>query len=184
MASKPLLVNGIPGTGKSTLAKKLAADLKLPLIHKDDIKEFFYDALATNSREESQLIGRVAFESLYVLIEQYVESEKDLMVECPFFVSFARPKLKAIISEKGVEVLEVYCVLPEPIRQQRIRQRLTEGRHPQHVAGDTSFDKNEMELAEQYAPLQLGKFIEVSTERFGETEYQGLLDVIRQNLDQ
>ena len=45
--SKPLLfvITGRPATGKTTLARRLAVDLRLPLIHKDGLKESLYDAL-------------------------------------------------------------------------------------------------------------------------------------------
>lgn len=40
MADPPLLliITGHPGSGKTTLAHRLAADFKLPLIYKDGIK--------------------------------------------------------------------------------------------------------------------------------------------------
>ncbi len=45
---KPLviIVNGLPGTGKTTLAKRLAADVHLPVLHRDGIYETLYDGLA------------------------------------------------------------------------------------------------------------------------------------------
>ena len=39
MAGKIILVTGIPGTGKTTLARQLAEALEMPLATKDDIKE-------------------------------------------------------------------------------------------------------------------------------------------------
>lgn len=41
-----VLVSGVPGTGKSTIAAPLAAALGLPLIAKDLIKEALADTLA------------------------------------------------------------------------------------------------------------------------------------------
>ena len=40
-----VLVNGVPGSGKATLARKLAAELRIPLFSKDVIKESVADAL-------------------------------------------------------------------------------------------------------------------------------------------
>ena len=54
MTGKPLLiiVNGLPGTGKTTLARRLAADLGLPTFSRDGLYETLYDAL------EGSLLGR------------------------------------------------------------------------------------------------------------------------------
>lgn len=40
-----VLVGGWPGSGKSTLAVALAAELGLPLLAKDEVKEALVDAL-------------------------------------------------------------------------------------------------------------------------------------------
>jgi len=40
-----VLVNGVPGSGKATLARKLAAELRIPLFSKDVIKESVADVL-------------------------------------------------------------------------------------------------------------------------------------------
>ena len=42
-----VLVSGLPGSGKSTVAAPLAQALGLPLLARDDIKESLWDALAT-----------------------------------------------------------------------------------------------------------------------------------------
>jgi len=54
MMRKPLLiiVNGLPGTGKTTLAKRLAVDIQLPVFHRDGFSETLHDAL------ECQINGR------------------------------------------------------------------------------------------------------------------------------
>ena len=56
-----LLVGGWPGSGKSTLALALAAELDLPLLAKDEIKEALADGLGPPADvAASQRLGRAA----------------------------------------------------------------------------------------------------------------------------
>ncbi|WP_425432548.1 AAA family ATPase [Hydrococcus rivularis] len=40
-----ILISGLPCTGKTTLARKIAQKLQLPLVCRDDIKESLFDSL-------------------------------------------------------------------------------------------------------------------------------------------
>ena len=44
VADRLVLVNGLPGAGKTTLAAALAAELAVPLVSKDALKEMLADA--------------------------------------------------------------------------------------------------------------------------------------------
>lgn len=69
-----IIVNGLPGSGKTTLATQLATELSLPLFRKDAIKETLADALtAFRPREEtniewSQQLGQAAAACLWRLL--------------------------------------------------------------------------------------------------------------------
>jgi hypothetical protein len=52
-------------------------------------------------------------------------------------------------------------------------------RHPQHVAGDSTKGKTDAELSAIYAPLNLGKVVDVDTEHFGEAEYRRLVERLK-----
>lgn len=68
MAEEVVLVNGLPGVGKSTLATTLASRLDVELIAKDVLKE----RLATNADAPSpEAVGAVASELVWSLAAQY-----------------------------------------------------------------------------------------------------------------
>ncbi len=60
-----IIVNGLPGTGKTTLARGLAADVRLPVFSRDGIYETLYDALECHSNGLLPLLGHASFALLY-----------------------------------------------------------------------------------------------------------------------
>jgi len=47
---KLIIINGLPGTGKTTIAKPMAEQLGFPLVSKDTIKEFLFDTIGVSDR--------------------------------------------------------------------------------------------------------------------------------------
>ncbi|MFZ4462043.1 MAG: AAA family ATPase [Patescibacteria group bacterium] len=45
MKSLLIIITGLPCTGKTTLGRKLAEELRLPFVSKDDFKELLFDDL-------------------------------------------------------------------------------------------------------------------------------------------
>lgn len=178
-----ILVNGLPGTGKSTLAAKLSRDLALPCMGKDMLKEFFYDTLAINGREQSRMIGRAVIEMLYTLAETYLSHKQSLIEECPFFVEFGRPRFQEMLTQYPAHVIEIYCQTDRDERRRRVIERNETGdRHQGHVEAMNYLGPEDPEPYDDYAPLDVGDLIKVDTTHFGDTEYGQLLTDIRSRI--
>jgi predicted kinase len=119
-----VVVSGNAGTGKTTLAVPLAAELQLPLISKDTIKEALADVLGLGDDAWSQRLGAASFEVLYAL----AATAPAAVLETSWHPDRCAPRLRRL----GKPVVEVLCHCPADVMAHRLRQRAATDRHPIH----------------------------------------------------
>ena len=146
-----VLVGGWPGSGKSTLAVALAAELGLPLLAKDEIKEALADALgAPADVAGSQRLGRAAVLAMLRVARRCPGAVLDST-----WFDYTGPLVAALPGR----VVEVRTVLPRELARQRYRAR-AEHRH----AGHLDRERTEDELwGRPVDPLGAGPLVEVDT---------------------
>ena len=66
-----VLVNGVPASGKSTLARLLAADTGWPLLALDTVKEALFAHLGAGDRERNRLLGRASYQAIFAAIGDF-----------------------------------------------------------------------------------------------------------------
>src|SRR5712692_5040724 len=83
LMGKPLVIigNGLPGTGKTTLAKRLAADAQLPVLHLDGMYKTLYDALACQMHGRPPLLGPATFTMLHYVTGSLLAAGQSVIVE-------------------------------------------------------------------------------------------------------
>lgn len=162
-----IIVNGAPGSGKTTLGRWLAAQTQLPILGKDDVKEFLFDALGYSNRDWSRILGRASTEMLYVLAREFLTEDQTVIIENAFWPQYATPTLRAIAKELRVDVIEIYCYSDEETRMQRFRDRYESGeRHSGHVDNLATL----RDVAD-YQPLAIGSVIRVDTTTVDDATY-------------
>jgi len=128
-----LIVTGLPCSGKTTVAKKLALDLSMPLVTKDDIKERLFDTLGWSDRAWSRQVGQATYSILFYFIETMLAGGVSLIVESNF--------LPVMATERFVELREKYpfragiveCIARSEVLKDRWRRRAEHAtRHPGH----------------------------------------------------
>ncbi len=146
-----LLVGGWPGSGKSTLAQALAAELRMPLLVKDEIKEALVDALGRpRTVSESQHLGRSAVLAMLTVARRCPGAVMDST-----WFDYTRP---LVIGLPG-QLVEVRCVVPRDLARSRYHARAA-GRHPGHL--DSARSEDEL-WSQPVRPLGVGALIEVDT---------------------
>src|SRR5690606_28295656 len=105
-----IFIMGHPATGKTTLSRKIADRLGLPLLSKDEtFKERMFDEFETTSREWSAKIGRVSYKIMADLIEQQVRAGYSLIIESTFKHQFDNPTFMKLQEKYNFKAIQVVC---------------------------------------------------------------------------
>jgi predicted kinase len=125
-----IVVSGIPGSGKTTLAKQLAPVLGVPLVSKDVIQEALMDALGSGDMAWAMQLSRAAHVVMYNLV---TDLGPDVVLEANFHRGLAEPELHAL----GCPLVQVFCRCPVELAWSRYQQRRTDparhaGHRPEH----------------------------------------------------
>lgn len=143
------LVGGWPGSGKTTLARSLAAELGTAYLSKDDVKEALMDGLgASVSLEESRRLGRTAV----AVVLRVARGCPGAVIDSTWFAA-SRPLVLALPGP----VIEVRCRLDVDLARARYRART---RDPRHLDGLRAVDEL---WATPVEPLGVGPLVEVDT---------------------
>src|SRR5213079_1899630 len=91
-----IIVSGPRCTGKTTLARGIAAELGLPLITKDGIKELLFDSLGWSDRDWSRRLGRATYPLLYYFVEAQLRAGRSHVVESNFYPAYSAEAFRAL----------------------------------------------------------------------------------------
>jgi glucokinase len=156
-----VLISGLPGSGKTTLGRRLAAVLNLPLIDKDDILDRLFDSKGIGDAAWRRTLSR---ESDVILQNEAMNSHGAILA------SFWR--LRGMPADSGTptdwldarshDVVNVHCACELEVAANRFLQRR---RHPGHLDRESSAAQvlvSHQKLA-QLPPLDIGQRIDVDT---------------------
>ncbi len=183
MSGRLVLVDGFSATGKTSLAKKLAKDLELPLVTKDGIKEILFDTLGWSDLEWSKKLGGATYKIMFYLIEQHMKAGASLIVESTFRSEIARRELQKLRDEFDFAVVEVLCIADGNVLTERFAKRAESGkRHPGHV-DEMNTDLYEDLKRGRAEPVALnGALVEVDTTNWGGVDYEAILSRVKEYL--
>ena len=132
-----VVVSGLPASGKTTLAKRLADELRLPLLAKDDIKELLFEVFPQKDRDWSTVQGRTSIAMMYAGAEALLTAGYSVMIESSFDPEMGRQDVTKLIKATGCSYAEIHCSLNYAERQKRWTQRSLHNRHPGHMDDPT-----------------------------------------------
>ncbi len=138
-----ILVCGLPATGKSTIALKLAKRIGATLLRTDIIRKEIFSA-PSYSKEEKELVYRIMF-----LVAKYLlRSGKRVVIDGTFYKKAFREEVYEIArkTRSRLEILE--CVAPESVIKERMECRKTRYR-----ASDADYEVY-LKLKQEFEPIE------------------------------
>ncbi len=176
-----IIVSGPPCTGKTTLARRLAADLVLPAMTKDTIKEVLFEHLGWSDRAWSRRLGAASVELLYAFAGALLAAGRSCLVEANFVASFATPAFRRIAADHPFLPIQVNCAADPEVLRARFQERAHSGeRHPghqDHLPPDPALSPP---IPGRLDPLDIGgHVIELDTTDYTAADYGALLCQVR-----
>jgi len=156
---RAVLVNGVPASGKSTVARGVADRMSWPLLRLDAVKEPFFDHLGVGDREFNRKLGRASYDAIWSIVAD-APANTTVVVDAWFgFQPVA--VLEQHLKRAGIErTAELWCHAPSEELARRYAARLDQ-RHPGHPGA--AFVPELIELSKRAAPLARGPLLEVDT---------------------
>ncbi len=156
---RAILVNGLPASGKSTVARALSKARGWPLLTLDTVKEAFFAHLGTGDRDYNRLLGKASYQAMFDLIGGFPAGSTTLIDA--WFGFQPIEVLQNHIARAGIgSVAEIWCHAPGHVLGERYRARLSE-RHAGHLGA--SYIPELVELADKARPLGIFPVFDVDT---------------------
>ena len=154
-----VLVNGVPASGKSTVARALAHATGWPLLALDTVKEALFAHLGTGDREHNRLMGRASYAAIFALAADF-PAHTTLIVDA-WFGFQPLDVLHRHLARAGIaRALEIWCHAPPEVIGARYMARLGQ-RSAGHLGAD--YVPELVELARSARPLGLCPSFAVDT---------------------
>jgi predicted kinase len=149
MPPRLIIVTGLPATGKTTLARTLAARLRVPLLAKDAIKEPLLSALGAPDRAQSRRLSDASFAVLFTMAHELAAAGVDALIEGNF-----RPgEHETALRSSSARIAQILCSTDEPERLARLAARASDPlRHAGH---------RDAEQAQLAVPAGAGDFLDL-----------------------
>ncbi len=143
-----ILICGLPGTGKSTIAMRLAGRLRASLLRTDVVRKRLFPS-PTYTEEEKELVYKVTF----LIAEYLLRAGVCVIIDGTFYRRSLRRMVYQVAERAGVRTVVIECTAPEQVVRRRMERR--RGRNLPTDADFTVY----LRIREQWEPLQRERIV-------------------------
>ena len=165
------------------MAKRVAKELGLPLLIKDDIKDAAFDSLGWSDRDWSKKIGGMSFAVMYRLLEAQLALGLSLVVETAFNPKMDSLNFKGIQQRLPFKPIQICLTADHEVLFRRFIERAQgPDRHPGHVDENADREGFLRRLSEPpYSALKIeGPVIGVDTTDFNLVDVEGIIKRVQE----
>ena len=181
MMSHVVVVNGLPGVGKTSLAGRIAQGLGWPLLTKDMIKESLFDSIGWGDRPWSRKLSVASMDLLFLWLQREALAGRDVVIEGNFDAVRDTDRFLRAMHHTPTRWVQVLVVCDGDVLLARHRARGLSGkRHPGHHEGALLSELQPVLMQGSIAPLLLpGACITVDTTDFQAVQPELILANVR-----
>lgn len=113
-----IIITGLPGTGKTTIANELAKEIDAVVFSTDKIRKKIFKNPVYNEEDK-----RIVYNELFSQAEKYAKMGRNVILDGTFYTKALRNRAKEVGTLLSQKVYFVYCKTPEDILKKRIDNR-------------------------------------------------------------
>jgi predicted kinase len=117
-ASTFIVMRGYPGTGKSTIARAIAAALHAPLIDRDVIRQKAVDIFG-----DVPGVGRFSYELMFALAREQLQLGLSVVVDTPLTYHTTYEQSRKLAQAFHIPMLVVHCQCAPEVQKRRLEGR-------------------------------------------------------------
>ena len=114
-----IVMRGYPGTGKSTIARLLAAALHAPLIDRDIIRQMAVDLFGALPQ-----VGQFSYELMFALAREQLRLGLSVVADTPLTYRTTYDQCKELAQSFHTPMLVVHCQCPPEVQKRRLEGRI------------------------------------------------------------
>jgi len=136
MSRKPkcVIISGRPGSGKTTLARKLGERLCMPLISRDEIKEGYVNTYGLKHDELPANTNGLVSELFFGIVNHYLAGNISVVIEAAFQHQVWEPRITKIVELAHVWI--ILCSVDDAVAARRHLERGLESTDREFYHGD------------------------------------------------